>query len=88
MSTDIGEKPPKLKLSRRAKVRRQKMVAAGARLAVRVGGHPPTPDPTRDAAGQTGARVFGPRPGHYGLGMGIAMDDFTDQARRAAGDGW
>lgn len=38
MSTDIGEKPPKLKLSRRAKVRRQKMVAAGAGLAVLVAG--------------------------------------------------
>jgi cobaltochelatase CobN len=34
------------------------------------------------------SRVFGPRPGQYGLGMGIAMDAFTDQARAAAGEAW
>ncbi len=34
------------------------------------------------------ARVFGPRPGHYGLGMGTAMDDFTPEARAAAGEAW
>lgn len=38
MSTDNGAKPPKLKLSRRAKVRRQKMIAAGAGLAVLLAG--------------------------------------------------
>lgn len=34
------------------------------------------------------ARVFGPRPGQYGLGMGIAMDDFSAEARAAAGEAW
>ena len=34
------------------------------------------------------ARVFGPKPGQYGLGMGIAMDDFTPEARAAAGEAW
>ena len=34
------------------------------------------------------ARVFGPRPGRYGLGMGIAADTFTDQARADAGEAW
>ncbi|WP_149141317.1 cobaltochelatase subunit CobN [Gemmobacter caeruleus] len=35
-----------------------------------------------------GARVFGPRPGQYGLGMGVAMDQFTAEARAAAGEAW
>ena len=34
------------------------------------------------------ARVFGPKPGQYGLGMGAVMDDFTDEARAAAGEAW
>ena len=34
------------------------------------------------------ARVFGPRPGSYGLGMGSALDEFTDEARAAAGEAW
>ncbi|MDD8023334.1 MAG: cobaltochelatase subunit CobN, partial [Paracoccaceae bacterium] len=33
-------------------------------------------------------RVFGPQPGQYGLGMGAAMDDFTPEARAAAGEAW
>lgn len=33
-------------------------------------------------------RVFGPQPGQYGLGMGIAPETFTDQARKAAGEAW
>jgi cobaltochelatase CobN len=41
-------------------------------------------NPYRAAA----SRVFGPRPGQYGLGMGVAMDDFTDEARAAAGEAW
>ncbi|TGN55933.1 cobaltochelatase subunit CobN [Paracoccus liaowanqingii] len=35
-----------------------------------------------------GARVFGPQPGQYGLGMGTAPDQFTDAARAAAGEAW
>lgn len=34
------------------------------------------------------ARVYGPRPGQYGLGMGVAMDAFTPEARAAAGEAW
>ncbi len=34
------------------------------------------------------ARVFGPRPGQYGLGMGNAIDDFSPQARAAVGEAW
>ncbi len=34
------------------------------------------------------ARVFGPKPGLYGLGMGSAADTFTDAARAAAGEAW
>jgi cobaltochelatase CobN len=33
-------------------------------------------------------RVFGPRPGQYGLGMGEAHATFTDEARAAAGEAW
>ncbi|KAA0969549.1 cobaltochelatase subunit CobN [Aureimonas fodinaquatilis] len=33
-------------------------------------------------------RVFGPRPGQYGLGMGAHLDDFSPQARLAAGEAW
>ena len=34
------------------------------------------------------ARVFGPRPGQFGLGMAEALDDFTPEARAAAGEAW
>ncbi|WP_431298260.1 cobaltochelatase subunit CobN [Tabrizicola sp. BL-A-41-H6] len=34
------------------------------------------------------ARVFGPQPGQYGLGMGTAADTFTDAARAEAGEAW
>jgi cobaltochelatase CobN len=34
------------------------------------------------------ARVFGPKPGQYGLGLGAAMDEFTPHARAAAGEAW
>ena len=34
------------------------------------------------------SRVFGPRPGLYGLGMGTAADSFTEEARAAAGEAW
>ncbi|RMC41224.1 cobaltochelatase subunit CobN [Paracoccus siganidrum] len=35
-----------------------------------------------------GPRVFGPQPGQYGLGMGIAAETFTEAARHAAGEAW
>lgn len=34
------------------------------------------------------ARVFGPQPGQYGLGMGAVAEDFTPEARAAAGEAW
>jgi cobaltochelatase CobN len=34
------------------------------------------------------SRVFGPKPGLYGLGLGTAADTFTDEARAAAGEAW
>ena len=37
--------------------------------------------------GRKGARVFGPEPGHYGLGMGDAAEDY-DGGRQRAGDAW
>jgi cobaltochelatase CobN len=36
----------------------------------------------------TGARVYGPKPGSYGLGMGGAVEDYTPEGRRAAGEAW
>ncbi len=33
-------------------------------------------------------RVFGPRPGQYGLNMTGALEDYTDAGRAAAGDAW
>ena len=35
-----------------------------------------------------GPRVYGPRPGRYGLGMGDRAEVYTDDARRAAGEAW
>ncbi|PZQ51397.1 MAG: cobaltochelatase subunit CobN [Rhodovulum sulfidophilum] len=35
-----------------------------------------------------GPRVFGPRPGAYGLGLGAALEDYTDAGRAAAGEAW
>ena len=34
------------------------------------------------------ARVFAPRPGHYGVGMARALDAFTDESRASAGEAW
>jgi cobaltochelatase CobN len=33
-------------------------------------------------------RVFGPKPGQYGLGMADVLDDYSDAARKAAGEAW
>jgi cobaltochelatase CobN len=40
------------------------------------------------AGKDAGARVYGPRPGSYGLGMGDAAETYTEAARRAAGEAW
>ncbi|WP_425102373.1 cobaltochelatase subunit CobN [Tropicibacter sp. S64] len=34
------------------------------------------------------ARVYGPAPGSFGLGMGAALDQFTPKARAQAGQAW
>ena len=34
------------------------------------------------------ARVFGPAPGEYGLGMGGAAEQFNEEGRQAAADAW
>jgi cobaltochelatase CobN len=34
------------------------------------------------------ARVYGPAPGSFGLGMGAALSDYGDEGRHAAGDAW
>ncbi|AJE45207.1 cobaltochelatase subunit CobN [Celeribacter indicus] len=34
------------------------------------------------------ARVFGPKPGQYGLDMGSAIEEFTAEARLMAGEAW
>jgi cobaltochelatase CobN len=40
-------------------------------------------------AGQTAApRVYGPAPGSYGLGMGHAVEEYTEAARTEAGEAW
>ena len=33
-------------------------------------------------------RVYGPKPGSFGLGMSGTMDDYTPEARHAAGEAW
>lgn len=38
--------------------------------------------------GRAGARVYGPQPGNYGLGLGAALDEYTPEARAAAGRAW
>jgi len=35
-----------------------------------------------------GARVYGPAPGNYGIGLGDAGETYTDAARRSAGEAW
>jgi cobaltochelatase CobN len=34
------------------------------------------------------ARVFGPKPGLYGMGMADALEDYSDAGRAAAGEAW
>ncbi|WP_111429598.1 cobaltochelatase subunit CobN [Rhodobacteraceae bacterium DSL-40] len=38
--------------------------------------------------GAADARVFGPKPGDYGLGMGAAIADYSEAGRAAAGEAW
>ncbi len=34
------------------------------------------------------SRVFGPKPGLYGMGMADALEDYSDEGRSAAGEAW
>ena len=36
----------------------------------------------------TGPRVFGPKPGLYGMGMEPALEDYSPEGRAAAGEAW
>ncbi len=38
--------------------------------------------------GTSDARVFGPAPGSYGLGMGDLVDSYDEDSRRKAGEAW
>ncbi len=46
------------------------------------------PDWNPYAGGAAGARVYGPAPGSFGLGMGHAPETFTETARIRAGEAW
>ena len=46
------------------------------------------PDWNPYAGADPGHRVYGPRPGSFGLGMEHLPETFTDEARRAAGEAW
>ena len=56
--------------------------AGAAALARR--GEEPEENPYAVAA----PRVFGPRPGRYGLGLGAALENYTSEGRDAAGEAW
>ena len=60
----------------------QMFEAAAAALAER--DEPPEDNPYLTAA----PRVFGPKPGQYGLNMTPHLDDYSDAARAAAGEAW
>ncbi|MEL7166087.1 MAG: cobaltochelatase subunit CobN [Pseudomonadota bacterium] len=46
------------------------------------------PDWNPYAGTAPGARVYGPAPGSFGLGMGANLDHYTDETRTAAGQAW
>jgi len=45
-------------------------------------------NPFAGGGDDAGARVYGPAPGSFGMGMGGMLDDYTDAARQAAGKAW
>lgn len=45
-------------------------------------------DPADNPYRLEGPRIFAPRPGSYGLGMGGALEDYSAEGRRAAGEAW
>ncbi|MGB7243821.1 MAG: cobaltochelatase subunit CobN [Sulfitobacter sp.] len=46
------------------------------------------PDWNPYAGGSATARVYGPAPGRFGLGMGADLETYTDESRAAAGQAW
>ncbi len=38
--------------------------------------------------GREGARVYGPAPGSFGVGIGQHLGDYSDEAKRAVGEAW
>ncbi len=46
------------------------------------------PDWNPFAGRVTAPRVYGPAPGSYGLGMGAAIEDYSEDGRAAAGEAW
>lgn len=46
------------------------------------------PDWNPYAGREPGARVYGPAPGSYGLGLGDAVEDYSQAGRQAAGAAW
>ena len=47
-----------------------------------------TPDWNPYAQQTATARIYGPAPGSYGLGMGSTAEQFNDEGRQAAADAW
>jgi cobaltochelatase CobN len=45
-------------------------------------------DPADNPYAQASARVYGPKPGLYGMGMESAMQDYSEAGRNAAGEAW
>ena len=45
-------------------------------------------DSPSDEAQSDNARIYGPAPGSYGLGMGGAAEQFSDEGRQAAAEAW
>ncbi|THH38187.1 cobaltochelatase subunit CobN [Aliishimia ponticola] len=45
-------------------------------------------NPFAGRADAQNARVYGPAPGSFGLGMGPMLEDYSDASRRAAGEAW
>jgi cobaltochelatase CobN len=46
------------------------------------------PDWNPFAGRAPGPRVYGPEPGRYGLGLGCAVEDYSEAGRRRAGEAW
>ncbi|SEN31735.1 cobaltochelatase CobN subunit [Gemmobacter aquatilis] len=45
-------------------------------------------DPADNPYRAASPRVFGPKPGLYGMGMGEALEDYSPEGRAAAGEAW